>query len=53
MPDTPRRPRWALYWLTVIVVAAATVGVMLLAQNIRERKAEAESSHPKKFTERT
>src|SRR5690606_10074443 len=36
-----RGPKWAVYWLTVIVVAAATVGVMLLAQNIRVRKAEA------------
>src|SRR5690606_1461601 len=33
--------KWALYWVVAIVVAAATVGVMLLAQNISQRKAEA------------
>jgi len=31
----------ALYWLALIAVAAGTVGVMLLLQNIRQRKAEA------------
>lgn len=41
MTDTPRRRPWALYWLTVILVAAGTVGVMLLYQNIATRKREA------------
>lgn len=36
--------RWAGYWLIVIVVAAATVGVMLLAQNISTRKSEAKQT---------
>ncbi len=36
----PRRP-WALYWITVVVVAAATIAVMLLYQNIAQRKTEA------------
>jgi nitrite reductase (cytochrome c-552) len=41
-PRLPRsRRRWALYWITVVVVAAATVGVMLLYQNIAQRKTEA------------
>lgn len=43
MPDQParRKPNWALYWLTVVLVAGATVGVMLLFQNIAQRKIEA------------
>lgn len=45
MPETSAtssaRPRRVLYLLTVVVVAAATVGVMLLWQNISERKKEA------------
>ena len=39
-----RGPRWAVYWLTVLVVAAGTVGVMLLKQNINERKTEAKET---------
>lgn len=35
------RSRWAVYWILVIVVAAATIGLMLLYQNISRRKAEA------------
>ena len=38
------RPGRGGYWLLVIFVAAATVGVMLLLQNIRQRKAEATQS---------
>ncbi len=40
-PSTKTRGPRATYWLLVILVAAATVGVMLLLQNIRQRKAEA------------
>jgi len=35
------RGKWAVYWVIAIVVAALTVGVMLLAQNISQRKLEA------------
>ncbi len=34
----------ALYWVTVLFVAAATIGVMLMYQNIAERKQEARST---------
>jgi nitrite reductase (cytochrome c-552) len=43
MPEvSPRRPRrrMTLYWVTLVIVAAATVGVMLLLQNIATRKKE-------------
>jgi nitrite reductase (cytochrome c-552) len=32
---------WAGYWVTIVVVAAATVAVMLLRENIAQRKLEA------------
>lgn len=35
------RGKWAVYWVVAIVVAAATIGIMLLAQNISQRKIEA------------
>src|SRR5262245_50124880 len=42
-PSTPapqRRSRIVLYVLTVLITAAATYGIMLLWQNISERKQE-------------
>jgi nitrite reductase (cytochrome c-552) len=44
MAETPPASRWArrfAYLVTVVVVAAATVGVMILWQNIADRKEEA------------
>jgi nitrite reductase (cytochrome c-552) len=42
MPDAPSRlRRMAFYWAMVIVIAAATIAVMLLLQNIATRKKEA------------
>ncbi|MFM9994697.1 MAG: ammonia-forming cytochrome c nitrite reductase subunit c552 [Phycisphaerales bacterium] len=41
MTDTAKRRPWAAYWLTVVLVAAGTIGVMLLYQNIATRKREA------------
>lgn len=36
-----QKRNWGVYWLTVIAVAGATVGVMTLLQNISTRKQEA------------
>ncbi len=38
------RGRWTLYWLTVVVVAAGSAGVMWLGQNIMQRKVEAKET---------
>jgi nitrite reductase (cytochrome c-552) len=40
LPDSPRTSRWA-FVLTVVLVAGATVAVMLLRENIAQRKKEA------------
>ena len=42
--QSARGPRWAVYWITVLVVAAATAAVMFLRQNISERKTEAKET---------
>jgi len=39
-----RTGHWAAYWVVAIVVAALTVGVLLLLQNISQRKREARQS---------
>jgi nitrite reductase (cytochrome c-552) len=44
-PAVRSRRGWWLYGLTVVVVAAATAGVMALILNIRERKREARETH--------
>ncbi len=41
MTAKPSRKRWAAYWVVTIVIAAATFGIGLLAQNIATRKQEA------------
>jgi len=43
MNASPKR-NWGLYWVTIVVVAAATIGVMFLYQNINQRKVEARST---------
>ena len=43
-PPRPRRLRLALYAATVVLVAGATVGVMMLFRNIAERKTEAKET---------
>ncbi|MCC6950334.1 MAG: ammonia-forming cytochrome c nitrite reductase subunit c552 [Phycisphaerales bacterium] len=41
---TPAKRSWGLYWFTMIVVAGATVGVMLMRENIAQRKREAKQT---------
>ncbi|MEX2219362.1 MAG: ammonia-forming cytochrome c nitrite reductase subunit c552 [Phycisphaerales bacterium] len=41
-PGPSRRARWAGYWLVMVVAAGLTVVVMLLLQNINQRKTEAQ-----------
>lgn len=42
--ETLKRPSRLPYWLTVLIVAAATIGVMVMYQNIAQRKQEARST---------
>src|SRR5262245_58200712 len=55
-PATPRpaAPRpWLAYAITVVLVAAATFGVLLLWQNIAQRKREGQEQHAFRVVELT